>query len=186
MAASRTATGRHDQVPKGCYVNSRGHQPTGTRPQTSATLSGSNNPRVSRFRGFHLRLFTSGPPFGAEACARQERQLGVVSSGPPQRSTEVAQTSKSAVSWVSKPANRARPRKPCRFGNRRYSRFGNLRYTEALPRHKAYASCENFVNGVRKNHKLMQVRFRNLLRASQLRPCQTLNRAYDSTTIWAW
>jgi flagellar biosynthesis GTPase FlhF len=35
----------------------------------------------------------------------------------------VAQTSKSAVSRVAKPASA-----PCRFGNRRHSRFGNLRY----------------------------------------------------------
>jgi|GEM_PF-1847043 hypothetical protein len=39
----------------------------------------------------------------------------------------VAQTSKSAVSRVSKPAD-ARLRTFCRLGSRRYSRFGNLRY----------------------------------------------------------
>ena len=43
----------------------------------------------------------------------------------------VAQTSKSAVSQVSKPASRWRSC-DCRFGNRRYSRFGNLRYMLGL------------------------------------------------------
>jgi len=41
----------------------------------------------------------------------------------------VAQTSKSAVSRVCKPANGSKMRTVCRFGNRRYSRLGSLRYT---------------------------------------------------------
>ena len=51
----------------------------------------------------------------------------------------VAQTSKSAVSQVSKPADLTHTRhaanfQPCRLGSRRYSRFGNLRYElEATP-----------------------------------------------------
>src|SRR5439155_15261329 len=57
--------------------------------------------------------------------------------------TEVAQTSKSAVSRVSKPASAATPR---RLGNRRHGRFGNLRYGTALPRRKICAACENFVD----------------------------------------
>src|SRR5439155_24305496 len=43
-------------------------------------------------------------------------------------SRTVAQTSKSAVSQVSKPAGTPVVPTCCRFGNRRYSRFGNLRY----------------------------------------------------------
>ncbi len=58
----------------------------------------------------------------------------------PRTAPGVAQTSKSAVSRVSKPADgpiirnvstsgtRLDPSGPCRFGNRRYSRLGNLRY----------------------------------------------------------
>ena len=41
--------------------------------------------------------------------------------------TTVAQTSKSAVSRVSQPADHSEQH-ACRLGRRRYSRFGNLRY----------------------------------------------------------
>src|ERR1041385_1597602 len=44
----------------------------------------------------------------------------------------VAQTSKSAVSRVSKPADILTLSTACRFGNRRYSRFGNLRYLRGV------------------------------------------------------
>src|SRR6266513_2030472 len=52
-------------------------------------------------------------------------------------SRTVAQTSKSAVSQVSKPAGAPVVPTCCRFGNRRYSRFGNLRYAcfARLPQH---------------------------------------------------
>jgi endo-1,4-beta-xylanase len=43
-------------------------------------------------------------------------------------SQPVAQTAKSAVSQVAKPARATTFRKFCRFGNRRCSRFGNLRH----------------------------------------------------------
>jgi len=52
-------------------------------------------------------------------------------------SRTVAQTSKSAVSQVSKPAGAPVVPTCCRCGNRRYSRFGNLRYAcfARLPQH---------------------------------------------------
>ena len=68
-----------------------------------------------------------------------------VRMSPSRDGSPVAQTSKSAVSRVSKPAERppihsaptdrtrSVPGSPRRFGNRRYSRFGNLRYIHRTP-----------------------------------------------------
>jgi len=59
-------------------------------------------------------------------------QSVAVSGSVARNYASVAQTSKSAVSQVSQPANRTSPAPAiwtvCRFGNRRYGRFGNLRY----------------------------------------------------------
>src|SRR5882762_8841173 len=78
-------------------------------------------------------------------CADSVRRGNRENHGWTQRgqaATEVAQTSKSAVSSFPNPPT-ARRRTPRRFGNRRYSRFGNLRYNQALPRRKICAACEN-------------------------------------------
>src|SRR5881296_1970861 len=73
------------------------------------------------------RCFKLGP-INAEIPSRSSSQRH-----PPMISrfiTEVTQTSKSAVSRVSKPA---RIDHACRFGNRQYSRLRNLRYDNELP-----------------------------------------------------
>ena len=55
-----------------------GISPREPDPKPCTTLSGSNNPRVSRFRGFHLRLFTSGPFRGRSLRASRTATGGSV------------------------------------------------------------------------------------------------------------
>ncbi len=115
-----------------------------TRPKTSGPCRFRNR-RYSRFGNLRYR--------GGAQPLRKALRVGTSCPHPchaAAHSPRVAQTSKSAVSRVSKPAGvpstriaaafRTRPKSCglCRFRNRRYSRFGNLRYRgSAQPLRKA-------------------------------------------------
>jgi hypothetical protein len=66
-------------------------------------------------------------------------QLHRVAVVPQVERADVAQTSESAVSRISKSAGRPPVQKrpdvpsPCRLGSRRHGRFGNLRYVSRQP-----------------------------------------------------
>jgi len=87
------------------------------------------------------------PRPGARASARLSARhpddlesLWRVHLAPTFHTRSVVQTSRSAVSRVSKPANTSANQTACRFGNRRHSRFGNLRHTGFVRSHQT--ACE--------------------------------------------